>query len=121
MAFNVSGNNFNLKATFYWPNHNCGNVTASGDRIDNNKLKNNSIKWVALSEDMFRLYGFKLGDIIIVESNVAKELCGEWVVKDKMGKTNKKGEKQSKRIDFLRHRSHKRFDTHNVKIRKKKY
>lgn len=112
------GNEYKVKATYYWPGHGCGWITASGDRIDNSKLKNNHIRWVALSEDMFRLYGFKLGDIIIVESDFT-ELCGEWIVKDKMGKFNKKGERQNKRIDFLRHRSHKKFDTHSVRIRKK--
>ena len=86
LAFDACGNDFNLKATFYWPNHNCGTITASGDKINNSKLKNNLIRWVALSDDMFRIYGFKLGDIIIVESDVVKELCGEWIVKDKMGK-----------------------------------
>ena len=118
IAFSVYGNEYKVKATYYWPGHGCGWVTASGDRIDNSKLKNNRIRWVALSEDMFRLYGFKIGDVIIVESDFA-ELCGEWIVKDKMGKFNKKGEKQNRRIDFLRHRSHKKFDTHNVRIRKK--
>lgn len=118
ITFNVHGNSYNVKATYYHPGNGCGWVTASGDHINDSKLKNNLIRWVALSEDMFRLYGFKIGDIIIVESEFV-ELCGEWVVKDKMGKTNKKGEKQNRRIDFLRHRSHKKFDTHNVKIRKK--
>lgn len=118
IAFNVCGNTYKVKATYYWPGNGCGWVTASGDRISDSKLKNNHIRWVALSEDMFRIYGFKIGDIIIVESEFV-ELCGEWVVKDKMGKFNKKGKKQSRRIDFLRHRSHKKFDTHNVKIRKK--
>ena len=118
ITFSVCGNTYKVKATYYWPGHGCGWVTASGDRINDSKLKNNHIRWVALSEDMFRLYGFKIGDVIIVESDFA-ELCGEWVVKDKMGKFNKNGEKQTKRIDFLRHRSHDKFDTHNVKIRKK--
>jgi len=118
IAFNVYANEYKVKATYYCPGYGCGWVTASGDRISDSKLKNNRIRWVALSEDMFRIYGFKIGDIIIVESDFA-ELCGEWIVKDKMGKFNKKGERQTRRIDFLRHRSHKKFDTHNVKIRKK--
>ena len=61
-----------------------GWVTASGSRIDNNKLRNYEIKWVALSRDLFNKLGVKMGDEVIIEC-ANKLLNGVWIVKDKMG------------------------------------
>jgi len=85
-----------LRATKYHPGMGgAGWVTASGARINNTKLKNYEIRWVALSHDMFRQHGFRLGDTIEVTCERVPKLNGLWVVKDKMGP------RLRKRIDFL--------------------
>ncbi|MBQ9555608.1 MAG: hypothetical protein IJV05_05225 [Muribaculaceae bacterium] len=64
---------------------------------------------------MFNQHGFKLGDVIIVESETNPAINGEWVVKDKMSK------RLRKRIDFLTPRGDKyNFRNGSVTIRKKK-
>ena len=74
-----------VTATKYHPGMGgAGWVTASGSRIDNNKLKNYEIKWIALSHDMFQKLGVKMGDEVIIEC--ANTLInGVWKVMDKMG------------------------------------
>ncbi len=73
-----------VTATKYHPGMGgAGWVTASGSRIDNNKLRNYEIKWVALSHDLFKKLGVKMGDEVIIECSNEK-LNGVWVVKDKM-------------------------------------
>ena len=85
-----------MRATKYHPGMGgAGHVTASGDRIDKAKLRNYEIRWVALSADMFRKHGFKLGDTIMVTSESVPKLNGKWVVKDRMGARRKQS------IDFL--------------------
>ncbi|MBP5498014.1 MAG: hypothetical protein J6X81_01415 [Muribaculaceae bacterium] len=85
-----------LKATKYHPGRGgAGWVTASGERIDNYRLKRYEIKWVALSHDMFRNHGYRLGDTIMVTCERVPNLNGKWVVKDKMGP------RLRNRIDFL--------------------
>ncbi|MBR1543659.1 MAG: hypothetical protein IJ626_02045 [Muribaculaceae bacterium] len=87
---------YTLRATKYHPGRGgAGWVTASGSRIDNAQLKRYEIRWVALSHDMFRQYGFRLGDTIRVTCERIPKLNGKWVVKDKMGP------RLRKRIDFL--------------------
>jgi len=117
LALTCAATEYTLRATKYHPGQGgAGWVTASGDRINYNRLKNYEIHWVALSPDMFSRYGFRLGDTIIVESDVCPKLNGEWIVKDKMGRHLRK------RIDFLTPRG----DNYNfrsnstVRIRKKK-
>jgi len=112
ISVNANSITYKMRATYYIPGHGCGWVTASGDRIDFKKLKNFQIRWVALSPDMFRKHGFKMGDSIEVITS-EKELAGEWVVKDKSAESNKN------HIDFL-FANHAKFGTCNVKIRKKK-
>jgi len=117
MALTAAGQEYTLRATKYHPGQGgAGWVTASGDRINYTKLKNYQIHWVALSHDMFAKYGFRLGDTIIVESELVPKLNGEWIVKDKMGR------RLRKRIDFLTPRGdHYHFKSHSmVTIRKKK-
>ena len=64
---------------------------------------------------MFHKHGFKLGDVIIVESESTPSINGEWIVKDKMSP------RLSKRIDFLTPRGDKyNFRNGSVTIRKKK-
>ena len=77
-------------------------------------FKLHQIRWVALSHDMFKQHGFKMGDVIIVESESTPAINGEWVVKDKMGP------RLRKRIDFLTPRGDKyNFRNGAVTIRKK--
>ena len=115
IAMSAMGQEFTLHATKYHPGQGgAGWVTASGDRINYDKLKNYQIRWVALSHDMFKQHGFKMGDVIIVESESTPAINGEWVVKDKMGP------RLRKRIDFLTPRGDKyNFRNGAVTIRKK--
>lgn len=82
-----------LRATKYYPRHNCGIVTADGSRINVDKVHSGEHRWVALSRDMFRK-GYKFGDRIFVTSKNPR-LSGIWVVKDKMGLRKRNS------IDFL--------------------
>lgn len=87
---------YDLRATKYHPGMGgAGWVTASGARIDKKLLKAYKIRWVALSPDMFRECGFRLGDTINVECDRVDKLNGLWIVKDKMGPRTRR------RIDFL--------------------
>lgn len=96
VAVSVAAETFTLRATKYHPGRGgAGWVTASGARIDNDKLKRYEIRWVALSHDMFRQYGFRLGDSINVRCERFPVLNGVWIVKDKMGP------RLRKKIDFL--------------------
>lgn len=87
---------FTMRATKYHPGTGgAGWVTASGSRIDNGKLRAYEIRWVALSADMFKRHGFRMGDTIIVSSDKIPKLNGKWVVKDRMGT------RRAQHIDFL--------------------
>ncbi len=112
ISLNANSNTYTMKATYYIPGKGCGWVTASGDRINYNKLKNFQIRWVALSPDMFNKHGFKIGDAIEVISD-EKELSGLWIVKDKTSS------RHTKHIDFL-FASPAKFGSCKVEIRKKK-
>lgn len=73
-----------VTATKYHPG--CGGagwVTASGSRIDNNKLRNYEIRWIALSHDLFRKLNVKMGDAVNIESPNPR-ISGQWRVMDKM-------------------------------------
>lgn len=75
-----------VRATKYHPGRRgVGHVTASGDRINMKKLRNYEIRWVAMSPDLFRNHGFKLGDTIKVTCKNPK-VSGLWVIKDRMSK-----------------------------------
>ena len=112
ISLNANSNTYTMRATYYIPGHGCGFTTASGDRIPLQKLKNYQIRWVALSPDMFREHGFKMGDVIeVITDN--KEIAGLWIVKDKSAPSNKK------HIDFL-FPGPAKFGTCKVEIRKKK-
>ena len=91
----LSAQQYTLRATKYHPGMGgAGWKTASGDRIDANKLKNYEIRWVAVSPDVRKL-GFRMGDTIIVNCERVPKLNGKWIIKDSMGKRVKMG------IDFL--------------------
>lgn len=109
----VAGDEYSLSATYYYPGSaGAGSRTASGDRIDVGRLKNQEFRWVALSRDMYRA-GFNINDTIEVTSESMPQLNGKWVVKDKMG--------GHRRIDFLIHRSNASwFRTSKVTVRKVK-
>ena len=73
-----------VTATKYHPGMGgAGWITASGSRIDNNKLRNYEIKWIAVSHDMFQKLGVKMGDEVIIEC-ANSLLNGVWKVMDKM-------------------------------------
>lgn len=113
ISLNANSNTYTMKATYYIPGRGgAGWVTASGDEINYNKLKNFQIRWVALSPDMFNKHGFKIGDVIEVITE-EKELVGIWIVKDKTSS------RFTKRIDFL-FASPAKFGSCKVEIRKKK-
>ena len=107
----AAGDEYTLSATYYYPGSSgAGSRTASGDRIDVGRLKNQEFRWVALSRDMYRA-GFNINDTIEVTSSSMPQLNGKWVVKDKMG--------GHRRIDFLIHRSNASwFRTSKVTVRK---
>ena len=113
-SINASGQ-VTVTATKYHPGMGgAGWVTASGSRIDNNKLRNYEIKWIALSPDMFSKLGVKMGDEVIIEC-AKSNLNGVWVVKDKMAR------RLRNRIDILLPRGDK-MNFHGpirVQIRKK--
>lgn len=93
-SINASGQ-VTVTATKYHPGMGgAGWVTASGSRIDNNKLRNYEIKWIALSPDMFSKLNVKMGDEVIIEC-ANSNLNGVWVVKDKMAR------RLRNRIDIL--------------------
>ena len=79
-----------LRATKYYPT---GKATASGAMPDYKKINNGTIRWVALSRDMFEK-GYNMNDTIFVESDNPR-VVGFWVVKDKMGPRTRM------KIDFL--------------------
>lgn len=100
--FNINSQHL-VRATKYYGGHKCSWVTASGDRINNQKVRSGEHRWVALSPDMFKKHGYKLGDKIYVESN-NPALRGYWIIKDKMAKWKKDS------IDFLFTRDMKGFN-----------
>lgn len=94
MGLSAMAQTLDVKGTRYHPGGGLRWHTASGDRIDNEKLKKREIKWVAASPDIFAA-GFKMGDTILVECKSTPQLNGKWVIKDKMGKRTRR------MIDFL--------------------
>lgn len=74
-------------------------ITASNSRIDVDKLRNNEIRWMALSRDMLKRWNgaFKYGDTVMVRSG-DESIDGMWVINDNMNKRFKN------RGDLLFHR-----------------
>lgn len=94
MGLSVMAQTLNVKGTYYYPGGKLSWYTASGDRIDNDKLKKREIKWVAASPDVFAA-GFKMGDTIRVQCERCPQLNGKWVIKDRMAKRTRR------MLDFL--------------------
>lgn len=87
---------FSVKSTMYYAGGKYGKGTASGDRINPDKVLSGEVRWVALSLDLYRA-GFSFNDTIVVTGHKTPWVNGLWVVKDKMAHSGK--------IDFLVHRS----------------
>lgn len=85
-----------VTATKYHPGRGgAGWYCASGDRIDNNKLKRYEIRWVALSPDLYGKLGVKINDKVMITCPTNPRLDGVWIVKDRMSK------RLHNRIDLL--------------------
>lgn len=81
-------------------------VTADGSKINLTHLKNNQIKWCAISRDL--LYLFPKGK----PKKIYIEGFGEYLVKDVMNK------RHTHRVDILIHpKDSKRISIRNVKIK----
>jgi hypothetical protein len=96
------------RATTYNPvSSQCDNnplTTADGSLINLAKLKDQSLRWCALSRDFIARWGglFDYGDTIQVASFTSPQINGKWVVRDCMNK------RYSNSLDFL-------FDSDNNK------
>ena len=79
-------------------------TTADGSLIDLAKLKDQSLRWVALSRDFISRWGglFHYGDTIVVGSFSSPQINGEWILHDCMNA------RYSNPVDFL-------FDARNNK------
>lgn len=66
-------------------------VTASNARIDTHELKNQNIRWMALSRDLLKRWkgDFHYGDTVLITSGDA-QIDGLWIIKDTMNKRYKK-------------------------------
>lgn len=66
-------------------------ITASNSKIDVNDLRNQNIRWMALSRDLLKRWKgeFHYGDTVLVSSGDS-QIDGLWVVKDTMNKRFKK-------------------------------
>lgn len=86
-------------------------VTASGKRIDLEKLKREEIKWIAVSRDLLAHY--KYGDKVILSCSEDPSIDGVYSIEDTMN------ERFKNRIDLLWHTSKKgRGKWEEVHIRK---
>lgn len=102
---------FKVRSTMYYAGGKYGTYTASGDRIVPAKVLSGEVRWVALSQDLYRA-GFAFGDTIVVSGHKTPWVNGLWVVKDKMA--------HSRCMDFLVHRQKgKTFRNSECTIRKK--
>lgn len=66
-------------------------ITASNSKINVDDLKNQNIRWMALSRDLLKRWKgeFHYGDTVLVSSGDS-QIDGLWVVKDTMNKRYKK-------------------------------
>jgi len=86
-----------VTATYYHPVHSqcSGNplITASGKKIDIEKLKKGHIKWIAVSRDLLQIFNY--GDTVYLKCDHDPSIDGEYVIVDTMHKRMKK------KIDLL--------------------
>lgn len=66
-------------------------ITASNSKIDTEQLKNQQLRWMALSRDLLKRWKgeFHYGDTVMVNAN-DPAIDGIWIVKDTMNKRFKK-------------------------------
>lgn len=57
-------------------------ITASNKKIDIKKLNSGNLKWIAVSRDLMKKYGFVFGEKVFVESYSNPELNGEYQIED---------------------------------------
>ena len=95
-----------VNLTYYHPMN--SNITADGSRINHNHLKQNKIKWCAVSRDIWSLFPKNC-----TNKRIYIEGFGVYKVKDKMHS------KWKRKIDILVHRSNldKIENKKNIKIR----
>lgn len=88
---------YTVTATYYNPvSSQCnGNplITASGRKIDLEKLEKGHIQWIAVSRDLLKI--FKYGDIVFLECDHDPSINGEYVIVDTMH------ERHERKIDML--------------------
>jgi hypothetical protein len=89
-------------------------ITASNERIDMDKLRNQEIRWIALSRNLLKRWkgAFHYGDTVQISSG-DKEIDGLWIIQDTLHKRYKN------RGDLLFHGSVRKLGKwKNVKISK---
>ena len=94
MGLSAMAQTMTVTGTIYHPGGRLSWRTASGDKIDNEKLKKREIKWMAVTKDILDA-GFKMNDTVVVECESAPQLNGKWVIKDRMSR------RLRKKVDFL--------------------
>ena len=104
-----------VTATYYNPvPEQCNSnhlITASGRKIDLEKLRKEEIKWIAVSRDLLKTY--KYGDVVRVTCEHDPSINGDYVVTDTMN------ERFKNKIDLLWHPDKKgKGKWKNVQIRK---
>ena len=86
-----------VTATYYHPVHSQCNgnplITASGKKIEVDKLEKGHIKWIAVSRDLLGIFNF--GDTVYLKCDHDPSIDGEYVIEDTMHKRMKR------KIDLL--------------------
>lgn len=106
IIFTANAQTLKVNLTYYHPTY--SNITADGSTINNKHLKQNRIKWCAVSRDIWKLYPKNSYD-----KRIYIEGLGYYYVKDKMHK------KWHRKVDILVHHSHKDKieNKQNIKIK----
>ena len=105
-----------VTATYYHPVKAQTNsnplITASGKKIDMEKLRTGELKWIAISRDLLRIY--KYGDVVRITCDHDPSINGDYMITDTMHPRFKAT------IDILFHPSkhHKAGKWKKVKIQK---
>lgn len=70
-------------------------ITADGSKISISSLEKGEIRWIAVSRDLLRVHGFKLGDKVRLRCETEPGINGVWEIHDTMAPRWKK------KIDLL--------------------
>ena len=70
-------------------------ITADGSKISISSLEKGEIRWIAVSRDLLRVHGFKLGDKVKLTCEKEPRIDGVWEIHDTMA------ERWRKKIDLL--------------------